>query len=1071
MSDNIRLRVSKALSALAGESPLHISAHQLLKTLGYESSRTADVGSVDEFIESFDVDNKFTVRQRKLFNDWRTVKILFQITDDDIKSALEQISRSNPDQVDNRSKSISFLAVEIRSFLFLAVEMRLDTYTRTHLAETTRAVNRLFSMPVIVLFRHGSTLTLSVVHRRANRRSNEHDVLQRVTLIKDIDLEKPHRAHIEVLTELSLKNMTGVSSFEDLHNKWEQTLNTETLNKRFYREIFKWFERATKECQFPDDGAGDGSEQRQVIRLIVRLLFIWFLKEKCLVPKQLFEEPFARFHVKNCTSESSDYYRAVLQNLFFATLNTKIKERSFTTISDTEQDSLNKYHYRNLLHQPEKFIETLKQIPFVNGGLFECLDDSQSVHTRSRHIDAFTDNIDVQGRDLHVPYRLLLGEKEGLFALFRRYKFTIEESTPLDTEVALDPELLGRVFENLLAAYNPETRETARKTTGSYYTPRPVVDYIVREALTDALAAKVRPTVTAERHWRDQLSYLLDWQAGNADAGEFFDAKEAQSVVAGIAEIKTLDPAVGSGAFPMSILHTLTLALRRLDPDGILWSSFQKKLPITCAGQSVKIEDRQPNDDIRSSLTEYSGRHSQTDFDRKLHIIQNIIFGADIQPIACQIAKLRFFISLIIEQEQNLQAPNFGISPLPNLETRILAADSLLRLERSKQMELVQNNADTQKLEQRLTANRKQHFLAKSRSRKSRIQREDEKLRTQLARHLRQLGFSARTAECITRWNPYDQNGVADWFGPEYMFGVTDGFDIVIGNPPYIQLQKNRGYAGNRYRDERYQTYRKTGDIYQLFYERGCELLKPDTGILAYITSNSWLKAEYGKPLRRWFAEQHTPLQLIEMGKDVFENANVDTSVLIVKNGNRSSVICPAVDIEEVQNDRFPPPRGSWGTLEAKGDRPWITLSKIERDIMEKMEAVGTPLKDWDISIYYGIKTGFNDAFIIDQAKRKELMAADPRSTEILRPIIRGRDIARYRAKWANLWLIDTHNGWSDVPPIDIDQYPAVKSHLNRFIERLECRQDRGITPFNLRNCAYHDEFQRPKLIWMHMTP
>ena len=322
----------------------------------------------------------------------------------------------------------------------------------------------------------------------------------------------------------------------------------------------------------------------------------------------------------------------------------------------------------------------------------------------------------------------------------------------------------------------------------------------------------------------------------------------------------------------------------------------------------------------------------------------------------------------------------------------------------------------------------------------------------------------------IAEWDPYDQNAHAGWFDAHYMFGVADGFDIVIGNPPYIQLQKDKGRVAKLYQGQNYVTFLGTGDIYLLFYEHGCGLLKSGTGTLAYITSNSWLKAQYGRRLRRYFANEHTPLTLVEMGKNVFENAIVDTAVLIVRNGDARPVTCRAVDVEQTSDGRFPPPQKDWGTLQPEGERPWMALSTVERAVMKKMEAVGTPLKQWDISIYYGIKTGYNDAFIIDTAVRDRLIAEDPASEELLKPVLRGRDISRYRAIWRNLWLVDTHNGHSGSPAVNVDAYPAIKRHLDQFISRLTRRQDKGVTPYNLRNCAYHEEFAKEKLVWIELV-
>jgi len=519
--------------------------------------------------------------------------------------------------------------------------------------------------------------------------------------------------------------------------------------------------------------------------------------------------------------------------------------------------------------------------------------------------------------------------------------------------------------------------------------------------------------------------------------------------------------------FPMGVLHSLTLALRRLDPDNRLWEALQKERARQEAAAAIDTTDRAARDEELLEVSRIFETYRDSDFGRKLYLMQNGIFGVDIQPIACQIAKLRFFISLVVEQEANDElAANYGIRPLPNLETRFVAADTLLGLSAERQQVLRSDRVMA--LERRLRQVRERYFNARSRREKMRLRGEDKKLRTDLADELK-ADFGPDDAREIAGWDPYDQNTRTGWFDPEWMFGVTDGFDVVIGNPPYIQLQKDGGRARKIYKDAGWETFASTGDIYQLFYERGCGLLKPGEGVLAYITSNSWLKAEYGRSLRRWFAERHTPLSLIEMGKDVF-NAIVDTAVLIVRNGKGQPVTCRAVDVEQASNDRFPPPKGDWGTLQPDSERPWMALSSIERAVMEKMEAVGIPLRDWDISIYYGIKTGFNDAFIVEQATRDALVAEDPKSEEVLKPVLRGRDIARYRANWTGLWLIDTHNGYTDVPPVSINDYPAVKTHLDGFFKYLKRRQDKGITPYHLRNCAYHDEFSAEKVVWIELV-
>ena len=265
----------------------------------------------------------------------------------------------------------------------------------------------------------------------------------------------------------------------------------------------------------------------------------------------------------------------------------------------------------------------------------------------------------------------------GLITLFERYKFTVEENTPAEREVALDPELLGKVFENLLAAFNPETRENARKQSGSYYTPRTVVDYMVDEALVATLAQKAMPSDSDANSWNDRLRDLLDYDV--ADAETTFEDAEREAIVRAIADTKVLDPAVGSGAFPMGVLHKLTLALRRLDPENELWAELQREQARERAASAFDTDDQAARDAELEEISDTFQRYRESDFGRKLYLIQNGIYGVDIQPIATQIAKLRFFISLAIDQEPtDVADDNYGIKPLPNLETRFVAADSLL---------------------------------------------------------------------------------------------------------------------------------------------------------------------------------------------------------------------------------------------------------------------------------------------------------------------------------------------------------------------------------------------------------
>ncbi len=752
------------------------NSRNLLNTLGYRSERTLALESntADAFIDAYDSQEKLS-RDRALTAEWTSIDLLFQLTGEDLTPTDTTRWSFNPSQtqVDNTI---------IESYLFFAIRLEGSGYNRTQLSQITREINKLFSIPAMLLFQHGDTLTLSIINRRLGVRDQSRDVLEKVTLIKDINFKDPYRAHIDILFDLALdplNQMHGVHNFVELHRAWEKTLDTEALNKQFYRELFAWFEWAVDEGEFPTNEKRTLKPEEHVIRLITRLLFVWFIKEKGLVADELFNETHIAPLLKDYDRDTGDsYYRAVLQNLFFATLNTEIEKRGFSEGGNPVHRNFSRYRYKGQIADPDKLLALFEKTPFINGGLFDCLDSEEATRDGGYRVDCFSD---VHYSQLSIPNRLFFDDAYGLIPLLKRYKFTVEENTPIEQEVALDPELLGKVFENLLAAYNPETGATARKQTGSYYTPRAIVDYMVEEALIAGLTGQVAPTDGDPQFWDERLRYLFDYAKAFDDASEWFDSHEAEEVVRAISELKILDPAVGSGAFPMGILHKLTLALRRLDPDNTRWEQLQKERAIQRAANAFDTADDHIRREALLEINETFKRYRDSDFGRKLYLIQNSIFGVDIQSVACQIAKLRFFISLAIEQEPDRAAANFGIKPLPNLETRFIAANALIGLEGERTL----TSQKAKALEGELSENRERHFHATTRSQKLDCKRADKKLRRALATELTHIGMPTDDANKVAAWDPYDPNASADWFDPEWMFGVREGFDVVIGNPPY----------------------------------------------------------------------------------------------------------------------------------------------------------------------------------------------------------------------------------------------------------------------------------------------
>lgn len=618
--------------------------------------------------------------------------------------------------------------------------------------------------------------------------------------------------------------------------------SVEALTKQFYKDLYEWYQWAVDPASgvyFPNNTSTEADDREdietKIIRLITRIMFVWFIKQKELVPNKIFDVDFLETILKDFDPNSAvvgNYYNAILQNLFFGTLNRAIEDeqgnkRKFAT--NVKKDIKTLYRYAEMFTiREDEVIKLFSEVPFLNGGLFECLDKTKTIDgvEQAYNYDGFSRNdkkfADGRYRNRAVVPNVLFFEPErGLISILSRYNFTIEENSPEEQQVALDPELLGKVFENLLGAYNPETKETARNQSGSFYTPREIVNYMVDESLISYLGntAFVRSLFSPE--------FVYD------------KTKEAEykTIADKLKAIKILDPACGSGAFPMGLLNKMIEILCHITPD-------------------------------------------ENIYEMKLAIIENCIYGSDIQSIAAQITKLRFFISLICNCEKDATKPNFGIPTLPNLETKFVAANSLIAKKKQVSHNLFEN-PEIEPTKKELTEIRHEHFSAKTAYRKSTLREKDKQLREKLAKLLEQDNdFAPEDAKQLAAWNPYDQNAVAEFFDPAWMFGVSDGFDIVIGNPPYIQLQNDGGKLAKLYADCNYKTFARTGDIYCLFYERGHQLLKPN-GHLCYITSNKWMRAGYGEKTRDFFAKNTNPMLLIDFaGVKIFESATVDTNIL-----------------------------------------------------------------------------------------------------------------------------------------------------------------------------------------------
>ncbi len=933
--------------------------------------------------------------------------------------------------------------------------------------------------------------------------------------------EKSHTAQSRFLPIIEDDNF--YPTLEDL----EQAFSVEPVTKQFYGEIQTWYFWAMDKINFPNDYkySNDLAKDKEIrnatnlIRLITRIIFIWFLKKKGLIPPELFLkeklEKIVKDFIKN--NETSNFYNAILQNLFFGTLNQKMNERKF---AEDKGYSANKKEYgiKNLYRYADKFLidknevlNLFKNIPFLNGGLFDCLDKEDETG-KVIYIDGFSRN---PVKQAIIPDYLFFQENEervdlsnyglgankpvkGLIEILNNYNFTIDENTPIDQEIALDPELLGKVFENLLASYNPETATTARKATGSYYTPREIVDYMAETSICEYLKTKF-PDIKEEK-----IKKLLSYSEENP----VFLEEEGQKIISAIDEIKVLDPACGSGAFPMGVLHKLVSALQKLDPENKYWYELQYQKALKESEKVFKQGDKNQREDRLKEINEtFDEGINYPDYARKLYLIENCIYGVDIQPIAIQISKLRFFISLVLDQKVDRNKENSGIRSLPNLETRFVSANTLIGVQKPEHLFYTDKIGN---LEDEIKSLRHKYFQAKTRREKIDYQNKDKELRELLAKELKNIGFSIDSSEKIAKFDLFDQNASADWFDPEWMFGVTDGFDVVIGNPPYIQLQKDEGNLAKLYEKQHYETFSRMGDIYTLFYEKGLQLLKPE-GHLCFITSNKWMRAGYGEGLRKFF-QKYNPKILIDLGPGIFESATVDTNILIIQKKQTNQKELKAVTLqrqngEPINIEAQLKERGV--TLSSLTKDAWFIGSSAEQKLKEKIERIGKPLKDWDVKIYRGVLTGLNEAFIIDSKKREEILAscndeAERMRTEaIIKPILRGRDIKRYYYEWAGLWVIVIPAGWTNkvtqssliegkkvtqsslIEGKKVTQsslieekaenelfklLPSLMNYLLPFKAKAKKRDDQGDYWWELRHCAYYSEFEKEKVVWQELA-
>lgn len=776
-----------------------------------------------------------------------------------------------------------------------------------------------------------------------------------------------------------------VTGFEELKERF----SLEVVNKEFYKQISQAFielvggtmaNGKSKKVFTAKLKLHSQSEHSQVnmefaVRLIGRVIFCWFLREKrsasghSLMPKELLSY--------DASIKIDDYYHKILEPIFFEVLNKPIKTRKETFINDL-----------------------FSAIPYLNGGLFSPHEDDFFNYNEGKQ--AINHNMVVVADDWFKSF----------FEILETYNFTIDENTSFDEELSIDPEMLGRIFENLLAEINPETGESARKSTGSYYTPRVIVDYMIDESLYIYLKDK---TSIEEAKLRALISYDLDDDANNP-----LNENEKERIAIALGSIKILDPACGSGAFPIGALQKIVFILQQIDQHGQLW--FKKQI------QNTPIELRK--------VIEREFQEKNFDYIRKLGVIRENIYGIDIQPIATEISRLRCFLTLVVDERIDDTLENRGIEPLPNLDFKFVTANTLIGLPKfaeksdNGQMSLIDNRANIDKLKEI----RDLYFNANGDERKD-LKFEFANLQKQMFKELeKEHGWSgvakAELTRKLTDWEPFSHKSI-DWFDPEWMFGIKEGFDIVIANPPYIS-HVNYKYDDKAILRKIYSTYSGRADVYVIFYERAIKLANKH-GVISYITPNKFFRAGYGSKIRQLFHDNIQIVAIVDFGDTPIFDATTYPAVLILKNTPPEKYTFSYLKAKNLnglnlkrETQNFPRDYLSqqlWSFEEYELAEIWKKIQRNSQDLKQYIKG----------KFYRGIVTGLNEAFLITEAERAVILKDNPEASEIIKPYLRGKDVKRWVSK-PSIYVLFTYHG------IDISKYPAIEKHLEAYRKQLEKR-------------------------------
>ena len=772
----------------------------------------------------------------------------------------------------------------------------------------------------------------------------------------------------------------------------------------------------------------------------------------------------------------------------------------------TDYDELNKLFFQVLAKRPQDRKDVINakygKVPYLNSSLFEVSSLEKGTirisNLENHDLPLFGGTVLREGTK---PRYRQLPTLRYLLEFLDAYDFASEgnEEIQENAKPLINASVLGLIFEKINGHKD-----------GSVFTPGAVTMYMSREAIQQTVV------------WK--FNEVMGWTCKDYEALRDKDIEDYVKANALVDSLRICDPAVGSGHFLVSVLNE------------IIRTKYDLGILLDCDGKRIKKQDYNidiENDELLVSDEDglpfvyvpgnpESQRVQEALFKEKRTIIENCLFGVDLNPNAVNICCLRLWIELLKNAYYTKESGYTELETLPNIDINIKVGNSLIhRFALNQDISEILKKSGVSISDYRNAVSQYKNAHSKDEKhaleetiqkikddfqtyigqhdprlvRKYQIERELDKVsapllfevskKEQAQRDKQAKELQKKLANIQKEIDDIRNNrmfvGAFEWRieFPEVLDeeGNFEGFDCIIGNPPYIQLQK-MGTDADALQKMNYDTYERTGDIYCLFYEMGMKLLRKGA-LLSFITSNKWMRAGYGKILRGHISSNYNPTLLIDFANNkIFDSATVLVNILSLEkcNNKGQTLSCSVEDGFDVSklSDYV---QTHIQISSFKSDDTWSILNEIELSIKQKVEKAGIPLKNWDVEMYRGVLTGFNDAFIITSDKREEILSncvddsERDRTAELIRPILRGRDIRRYGYEWADLWLINTHNGVKDsLERIKVEDYPAIKLHLDYYWDKIESRADKGDTPYNLRNCAYVDEFSKPKIVWGNLN-